>query len=303
MDSIATTAATPAATLASSQITEAYNWSGRQRAQFQADMDQQARATGSDSVQLGFKDLLDLVNPLQHIPVVSDIYQAATGDDTIKPAVKTTGDIIYGGPIGGLTSVFNTIFKQASGNDAATTVANWLGIGGDEAVQTAAAATTPATTTASAPAAQASKPNILNLAASPTGAASATNVMQTAAANPPAPDSPLFDHLKKGAAPQGQVFTGNGNGQPKFFNPTATQYAGVKPASFAAAATAAPTQNAAIASNAAIAGTGANAAAQNPAPAPQSEFAQKMLAAMDRYEAAKKAGDVADAPAAVSTGL
>ena len=46
-----------------------------------------------------FKDLLDIVNPLQHLPVVGSIYRYLTGDE---PAAGTRiiGDALYGGPIG-----------------------------------------------------------------------------------------------------------------------------------------------------------------------------------------------------------
>src|SRR5690348_17165865 len=46
-----------------------------------------------------FKDLLDIVNPLQHLPIVGSIYRYLTGDE---PAAGTRiiGDALYGGPIG-----------------------------------------------------------------------------------------------------------------------------------------------------------------------------------------------------------
>ena len=48
---------------------------------------------------LTFSDLVDLINPLQHIPGVSQVYRALTGD-TIKPAVKVMGGLVFGGPAG-----------------------------------------------------------------------------------------------------------------------------------------------------------------------------------------------------------
>ena len=44
---------------------------------------------------MSFGDFLDMVNPLQHIPVVSSIYRYATGD-TINPVARVAGDILYG---------------------------------------------------------------------------------------------------------------------------------------------------------------------------------------------------------------
>jgi len=64
-----------------------------------------------------FKDLLDIVNPLQHLPVVGSIYRYLTGDE---PAVGTRviGDALYGGPIGfGVSVVSNALLTNDSGQD------------------------------------------------------------------------------------------------------------------------------------------------------------------------------------------
>ncbi|MEC7538792.1 MAG: hypothetical protein VYB59_16055, partial [Pseudomonadota bacterium] len=47
----------------------------------------------------GLADLIDMINPLQHIPVVSSIYRAITGDE-ISPAARLAGGALFGGPIG-----------------------------------------------------------------------------------------------------------------------------------------------------------------------------------------------------------
>lgn len=64
-----------------------------------------------------FKDLLDIVNPLQHLPVVGSIYRYLTGDE---PAAGTRiiGDALYGGPIGfGVSVVSNALLTSADGQD------------------------------------------------------------------------------------------------------------------------------------------------------------------------------------------
>ena len=48
---------------------------------------------------MSFGDFLDMVNPLQHIPVVSSVYRAATGD-SINPVSRISGDALYGGVLG-----------------------------------------------------------------------------------------------------------------------------------------------------------------------------------------------------------
>ena len=52
---------------------------------------------------LGFRDLLDIVNPLQHIPVIGHIYRSISGD-TIHPIMKIAGGALFGGPIGAIVS-------------------------------------------------------------------------------------------------------------------------------------------------------------------------------------------------------
>jgi len=66
--------------------------------------------------ELTFDDVLDLVNPLQHLPVISTIYRAVTGDK-IKPAMQIMGDLAYGGPEGFVLSCFQVLFSQISGED------------------------------------------------------------------------------------------------------------------------------------------------------------------------------------------
>ncbi|HEX4303514.1 MAG TPA: hypothetical protein VHZ78_12035 [Rhizomicrobium sp.] len=61
-----------------------------------------------------FDDLIDIVNPLQHIPVVSTLYRAITGD-TIKTFPKIAGDTLYGGVEGFASSMADLIFTKITG--------------------------------------------------------------------------------------------------------------------------------------------------------------------------------------------
>ena len=63
-----------------------------------------------------FLDLLDIINPLQHIPVVSTIYRDLTGD-TLDHGSRLIGGTLFGGPIGALVSVANVIFEETTGKD------------------------------------------------------------------------------------------------------------------------------------------------------------------------------------------
>jgi hypothetical protein len=56
------------------------------------------------TTDFSFSDLLDTVNPLQHIPVVSSIYRAVTGEK-INPVARVAGDILYGGMLGGVSAL------------------------------------------------------------------------------------------------------------------------------------------------------------------------------------------------------
>lgn len=65
---------------------------------------------------LSFWDLLDVVNPLQHIPVVNTIYRAVTGDEIRAPA-RIAGGTLYGGVVGLVASVASAAIKEETGRD------------------------------------------------------------------------------------------------------------------------------------------------------------------------------------------
>ena len=47
-----------------------------------------------------FGEIWDTINPLQHIPIVSNIYRAVSETD-ISPLANIAGSTLYGGPVGG----------------------------------------------------------------------------------------------------------------------------------------------------------------------------------------------------------
>ena len=113
-------------------------------------------AAGSDT-GFSFNDLLDIVNPLQHIPVVSTIYRAISGD-TIKTFPKIAGDTLYGGLEGLASSVADTVFTKITGKSVGDTVLDFaekeLGLSKPAATGVAAAdaPASPATASISTPA-------------------------------------------------------------------------------------------------------------------------------------------------------
>ncbi|MSO92318.1 MAG: hypothetical protein EXQ86_02820 [Rhodospirillales bacterium] len=63
-----------------------------------------------------FMDLLDIINPLQHIPVISSIYRELTGD-TIGHTPRIAGGALFFGPIGAGIALANAFINETSGRD------------------------------------------------------------------------------------------------------------------------------------------------------------------------------------------
>jgi len=74
---------------------------------------------------LSFSDLIDVINPLQHIPLVSNIYRSITGDEISKPA-QVAGDALFFGPIGAAVSIANLVVDEATGLNLGDQVAALL---------------------------------------------------------------------------------------------------------------------------------------------------------------------------------
>lgn len=86
--------------------------------------------TVDETQELTFADVLDILNPLQHIPGISSVYRALTGDE-IAPGPQLAGDLLYGGPAALLSAGARALFEEASGVKADSLVASALGV--DEA--------------------------------------------------------------------------------------------------------------------------------------------------------------------------
>ncbi|MEI9885690.1 MAG: hypothetical protein WDN08_04170 [Rhizomicrobium sp.] len=78
-------------------------------------------AVAAPDGSFSFDDLLDIVNPLQHIPVVGTLYRAISGD-TIKTGPKIAGDTLYGGITGFAASVADTMFEKITGRNVGDTL-------------------------------------------------------------------------------------------------------------------------------------------------------------------------------------
>lgn len=91
-----------------------------------------------------FSDFLDIINPLQHIPIVSTVYRALTGDQ-IEAGSRMAGGALFGGPIGLAASVVSAMINEGTGKDPGEHAMAMLGIdlGGQDQPATAIAANTP----------------------------------------------------------------------------------------------------------------------------------------------------------------
>ncbi len=90
--------------------------------------------TNHAAAELGFDDLVDLINPLQHIPLVGELYRAVTGDQISGPA-RILGGLAFGGPVGFVASAITSVVEEANGGEpvADTMVAALFGGAGERA--------------------------------------------------------------------------------------------------------------------------------------------------------------------------
>lgn len=72
-----------------------------------------------------FHHLLDVINPLQHLPVISTIYRAITGEH-IGTIEKIAGDTLYGGLWGAVASVADVAFEAVTGKSVEDTALAWF---------------------------------------------------------------------------------------------------------------------------------------------------------------------------------
>lgn len=63
-----------------------------------------------------FLDLIDIINPLQHIPFVSNLYREISGD-IIDPVSRVLGGALFGGPIGAAAAAVNMVVNETTGED------------------------------------------------------------------------------------------------------------------------------------------------------------------------------------------
>jgi len=82
---------------------------------------------GSDG--LTFFDVIDMVNPLQQIPLVGQLYRRFTGDE-FDPGSRVVGGALYFGPIGAAAAVVNVAVDEATGKDIGEHMISMIDDGG-----------------------------------------------------------------------------------------------------------------------------------------------------------------------------
>ena len=80
----------------------------------------QVKPAASDD-GFSFDDFLDVINPLQHLPVVGMVYRAITGDE-IKAPAKIAGDALFGGIYGFLGALGSVAYEGIVGESIEKTV-------------------------------------------------------------------------------------------------------------------------------------------------------------------------------------
>jgi hypothetical protein len=228
-----------------------------------------------------FKDLLDIVNPLQHLPVIGSVYRYLTGDEPSGGA-RIIGDSLYGGPIGfGVSVVSTALFTDSHGDLGERALAAVFGPrdgGPTLGTPTVAAAALPAAPIAAA------APMAPGEVSSPTQPVAMNQLFRSPPpAAPAAPTTPEQAFLAQNAQLQRQVSNGRGsNGTVLNSHPVPLELSSnllpvLPPGVHLTAPAAAPATSPAPAAPPASA-----------APADANPIAQKMLDALNKYEQMKR---------------
>jgi len=91
---------------------------------------EKATQVQESSDDFGVDDFVDMINPLQHIPIVGTIYRELTGD-TIKPEVQVAGSIGFGVLTGSIVlsavaGIASAAMEQSTGKEPLVQVADAL---------------------------------------------------------------------------------------------------------------------------------------------------------------------------------
>jgi hypothetical protein len=74
----------------------------------------------------GFDDVLDIINPLQHLPLIGTAYRAITGDEMQAPA-RLAGGALFGGLFGFLGALGSFAYEEVVGESVDDTIVSLFG--------------------------------------------------------------------------------------------------------------------------------------------------------------------------------
>ena len=86
----------------------------------------------SDSQSVSWRDVVDTLNPLEHIPFVSTLFDEMTGH-TPSSGAQLAGGTLLGGPIGFVASLVNVVFQNETGKGVGGTMLAALSGGSEDA--------------------------------------------------------------------------------------------------------------------------------------------------------------------------
>ena len=231
----------------------------------------------TESVDLSFGDFLDIINPLQHLPIVSTIYRKLTGDEQSATA-NVMGGLLYGGPIGLIAAVVSQQVKDTTGDEPLGHAYAMLdgkdqGTGQDKAAATKLAQATPA----------ANNTGAFQLASAPMQPTSAAPVASAVSSPAGAKAGSALPQMAQVAGQQ----TGHDKSQAygKNLQPTAPDAAKLPPKSSGKSSGHSAEHSADM--------------AQAPLVSPH-DMRNKMMEGLDRYQALVKARQAADAAAGIA---
>jgi len=76
------------------------------------------------------EDLLDIINPLHHLPLIGMLYREVTGD-TISPGARIVGGGLLGGPVGFVSGMVNVGIEKGTGRSVGQHLKSAAGFGED----------------------------------------------------------------------------------------------------------------------------------------------------------------------------
>ena len=75
----------------------------------------------SSDWDFSFHNLLSIINPLEHLPVIGTLYRAITGTHIGVPE-RIAGDALYGGLWGAVSGAADAVFEAVTGKDFGSTI-------------------------------------------------------------------------------------------------------------------------------------------------------------------------------------